>query len=135
MGIGTFLPIKTAHVENHKMANEYYQISQSTANLVNQALQEQRRVIAVGTTSCRTLETMGKSGTLAAGAGWSDIFIYPGFVFHIVCGLLTNFHLPKSTPLLLVSAFASQDMILAAYQEAILQKYRFYSYGDSLLIL
>ena len=119
------------------MHAEYYEISQETADLVNAAKSEGRRVIAVGTTSCRTLETVGRDhgGRLAATSGWTDIFIYPGYTFSIIDGMLTNFHLPKSTLVMLVSALAGKEHILHAYQTAVKEEYRFFSFGDAMLIL
>ena len=117
------------------MKEEFYSISRESAEKLNQALKDGRRIIAVGTTACRTLESAGKSGKIAEGSGWTDIFIYPGFEFKIVRGLITNFHLPKSTPLLLVSSLAGKDLIFEAYKKAIEEKFRFYSYGDAMIIL
>lgn len=135
VGITTFLPIRSDDVEQHVMGNEFYHIPLATAEQVNRAKAEGRRVIAVGTTSCRTLETAGKTGTIVPGDGWSQLFIYPGFTFHIVDALITNFHLPQSTLLLLVSALAGKELILRAYAEAVAQKYRFFSYGDAMMIV
>lgn len=119
------------------MHAEYYEISQETADVVNAAKEEGRRVIAVGTTSCRTLETVGSAhgGRLAATSGWTDIFIYPGYSFSIIDGMLTNFHLPKSTLVMLVSALAGKENILNAYKSAVEQEYRFFSFGDAMLII
>ncbi|UFJ39020.1 tRNA preQ1(34) S-adenosylmethionine ribosyltransferase-isomerase QueA [Brevibacillus humidisoli] len=136
VGLGTFRPVSADQVEEHTMHAEYFEISEETAEVVNHAKAAGRRVIAVGTTSCRTLETVGQQsgGRLAAGSGWTDIFIYPGYRFHIIDGLLTNFHLPKSTLVMLVSALAGREHVLNAYQEAIKQQYRFFSFGDAMLI-
>ncbi|MCM3080101.1 MULTISPECIES: tRNA preQ1(34) S-adenosylmethionine ribosyltransferase-isomerase QueA [Brevibacillus] len=137
VGLGTFRPVAADTVEEHVMHAEYYEISQETADLVNAAKEEGRRVIAVGTTSCRTLETVGRDhgGRLAATSGWTDIFIYPGYTFSIIDGMLTNFHLPKSTLVMLVSALAGKEHILHAYNTAVKEEYRFFSFGDAMLIL
>lgn len=137
VGLGTFRPVAADTVEEHVMHAEYYEISQETADLVNAAKAQGRRVIAVGTTSCRTLETVGRDhgGRLAATSGWTDIFIYPGYAFSIIDGMLTNFHLPKSTLVMLVSALAGKDHILHAYRTAVKEEYRFFSFGDAMLIL
>ncbi len=136
VGLGTFRPVKVDDVETHHMHSEYYEITENTANTVNETKKNGGRVICVGTTSCRTLETAAdEHGALHAGRGWTDIFIYPGYRFKIMDGLITNFHLPESTLLMLVSAFAGKDHILAAYEEAIRKKYRFFSFGDAMLIL
>lgn len=137
VGLGTFRPVSADRVEEHVMHAEYYEISQETADVVNAAKEEGRRVIAVGTTSCRTLETVGSAhgGRLAATSGWTDIFIYPGYHFSIIDGMLTNFHLPKSTLVMLVSALAGKENILNAYKSAVEQEYRFFSFGDAMLII
>lgn len=137
VGLGTFRPVSADRVEEHVMHAEYYEISQETADVVNAAKEEGRRVIAVGTTSCRTLETVGSAhgGRLAASSGWTDIFIYPGYHFSIIDGMLTNFHLPKSTLVMLVSALAGKENILNAYKSAVEQEYRFFSFGDAMLII
>ncbi|WP_202080192.1 tRNA preQ1(34) S-adenosylmethionine ribosyltransferase-isomerase QueA [Caldalkalibacillus salinus] len=137
VGLGTFRPVAVEDVENHKMHAEYYQLEQEAADELNQAKAEGRRIIAVGTTSARTLETVIRQGNghFIKTSGWTDIFIYPGFEFQAITGLLTNFHLPKSTLLMLVSALASRDYIMKAYREAIEQRYRFFSFGDAMLIL
>lgn len=137
VGLGTFRPVSADRVEEHVMHAEYYEISQETADVVNAAKEEGRRVIAVGTTSCRTLETVGSAhgGRLAATSGWTDIFIYPGYSFSIIDGMLTNFHLPKSTLVMLVSALAGKENILNAYKSAVEQEYRFFSFGDAMLII
>ena len=134
VGLGTFRPVKTQRIEDHPMHKEYYEISEEAAQAVNRAKAEGRRVVAVGTTPLRTLESMAAEGKLRAGRGWTDLFIYPGYAFQIVDGLLTNFHLPKSSLLMLVSALAGRERVLAAYQEAIAEKYRFFSFGDAMLI-
>lgn len=135
VGAATFSPVRSSEVEKHAMGREKYVVSQRTAEMVNQAKRDKRRVVAVGTTSCRTLETAGRDGELVAGEGWSDLFVYPGFQFRQVDALITNFHLPESTLILLVSALAGRELILAAYHEAIREKYRFYSYGDAMIIV
>ncbi|WP_421616851.1 tRNA preQ1(34) S-adenosylmethionine ribosyltransferase-isomerase QueA [Brevibacillus sp. TJ4] len=137
VGLGTFRPVSADTVEEHVMHAEYYEIPERTAELVNRAKAEGRRVLAVGTTSCRTLETVGSAhgGKLVATNGWTDIFIYPGYTFSIIDGLLTNFHLPKSTLMMLVSALAGRDAIMRAYKSAVEEEYRFFSFGDAMLIL
>ena len=136
VGIGTFLPIRTERAEEHLLRPERFDISPSTAKLLNTALQENRRVVAVGTTTTRTLEYMMREyGEIRPGAGRTDLYILPGFQFRITGALLTNFHLPKSTLLMLVSAFAGRDAIRVAYKRAIEERYRFYSYGDCMLLL
>ncbi len=135
VGLGTFRPVAVNDINNHKMHSEYYHLDAATASLLNQAKEEQRRIIAVGTTSTRTLETiMQKYNSFQADSGWTDIFIYPGYQFKAIDGLITNFHLPKSTLIMLVSAFSSKSIILHAYEEAIKEKYRFFSFGDSMFI-
>ncbi|GGF94617.1 S-adenosylmethionine:tRNA ribosyltransferase-isomerase [Paenibacillus albidus] len=137
VGLGTFRPMSVDKVEEHVMHAEYYVLSQETADVLNAAKQKGGRIIAVGTTSCRTLETVGRQcqgGPLTAGSGWTDIFIYPGYTFQVVNALITNFHLPKSTLVMLVSALAGREHILNAYEEAIRQKYRFFSFGDAMFI-
>jgi S-adenosylmethionine:tRNA ribosyltransferase-isomerase len=136
VGYGTFLPVRVSDIRNHKMHTEWYTISPKTAASVNSARKKGRRIIAVGTTSVRTLEYhSGSNGKLTAGSGHCDLFIYPGYQFKIIDGLLTNFHLPRSTLLMLVAALAGRRSILAAYQAAIKAKYRFFSYGDAMLII
>jgi S-adenosylmethionine:tRNA ribosyltransferase-isomerase len=137
VGYGTFQPVRVADVEGHQVEAESYEVSEDSAKALNRALDDDRRVIAVGTTTTRTLEAVGLAhgGRLAAGAGTTDLFIFPGFAFRIVRGLMTNFHLPRSSLLMLVSAFAGRERALAAYAEAIGCGYRFYSYGDAMLIL
>ncbi|NUM36510.1 MAG: tRNA preQ1(34) S-adenosylmethionine ribosyltransferase-isomerase QueA [Candidatus Brocadiae bacterium] len=134
VGTGTFLPVKCDEIEQHQMHTESYQMAEETAIKINLALKEKRRILATGTTSCRTLETSGKSGQIVPGSGNTNLFIYPGYEYKIVSGLITNFHLPKSTLLLLVSAFAGKDLIFRAYQDAIQKQYRFFSYGDAMFI-
>jgi S-adenosylmethionine:tRNA ribosyltransferase-isomerase len=135
VGAGTFLPVRVENVADHKMHSEWYEIPQITVDKIIQCNQIDRKVIAVGTTSLRALEGSAlKHGKLTAGVGETNIFITPGFQFKVVDRLLTNFHLPKSTLLMLVSAFAGVDNIRRAYGEAIAQRYRFFSYGDAMLI-
>ncbi|MBY0376102.1 MAG: S-adenosylmethionine:tRNA ribosyltransferase-isomerase, partial [Bryobacteraceae bacterium] len=132
VGLGTFEPLHTDVVEEAKLHSEFYAVSADTARAVNEA----DRVIAVGTTSVRTLETVGRArGALHESSGDTEIYIYPGFEFKVVDAMLTNFHLPQSSLMLLVSAFANKDLILAAYRHAVEQRYRFFSYGDCMLIL
>ncbi len=137
VGLGTFQPVRTERVEEHKMEAERYEISESAAAAINRAREEGRRIVAVGTTSVRTLEYVAREhgGRIVAGRGEADLFIFPGFQFQVVRTLLTNFHLPKSTLLMLVCAFAGRELILRAYQHAIAEHYRFYSYGDCMLIV
>lgn len=135
VGLGTFRPVKVEDVKAHKMHSEYYQMNEETASLLNKAKREKRRIISVGTTSVRTLETIQNLyNEFRACSGWTDIFIYPGYIFKAIDGLITNFHLPKSTLIMLVSAFAGKDLTLKAYQEAISKEYRFFSFGDSMFI-
>lgn len=136
VGLGTFLPVRVDNILQHKMHAELYSIPVATAEAVNLARKEGRRIFALGTTSARALETAATTdGRLRSGAGDSEIFIYPGYRFKIVDALITNFHLPKSTLLMLVSAFAGRDFILSAYRQAIVERFRFFSYGDCMLIL
>lgn len=136
VGLGTFQPVHVEKIEEHRMHGELFTISVEAAAQINHALEEKRRVIAVGTTTVRTLEyaALQGGGRIAAGSGDADIFIYPGFQFRVVGALLTNFHLPKSTLLMLVSAFAGRENILRAYEHAVREKYRFFSYGDCMWI-
>lgn len=134
VGLGTFRPVEEENIEDHEMHSEFYSITKEAANTINQAKAEGRRIIAVGTTSIRTLESAGTAGTLQAGSGWTNIFIYPGFTFHIVNALVTNFHLPESTLLMLISAMSTREKILKAYETAVKEKYRFFSFGDAMFI-
>lgn len=135
VGLGTFRPVKVDNVENHHMHTEYYVVEEDQAELINQTKKNGKRVIAVGTTSCRTLESAtGEDGILSAKSGWTDIFIYPGYKFKMMDGLITNFHLPESTLLMLVSAFAGKEKIMHAYEEAVKERYRFFSFGDAMFI-
>ena len=140
VGLGTFRPVKADKIEEHHMHSEYYIVSEETAELVNRTRESGHRVICVGTTSCRTLESAavpdGEGGyKLAATSGWTQIFIYPGYTFKLMQGLITNFHLPESTFVMLVSAFAGREHVLAAYEEAVKERYRFFSFGDAMLIV
>ena len=136
VGLGTFRPVKVEHVQDHHMHSEFYVVEESEAKKVNDTKEAGGRVICVGTTSCRTVESAAdENGRLKAGTGWTDIFSYPGYQFKILDGLITNFHLPESTLVMLVSALAGREHILAAYEEAIRERYRFFSFGDAMLIL
>lgn len=135
VGLGTFRPVQAEEISDHEMHSEYYDISPQAAQCINKAKEEGRRVIAVGTTSTRTLESVAQNGRLKSGDGWTQIFIYPGYQFQILDGLITNFHLPKSTLVMLVSALAGKENVLHAYHEAIAEKYRFFSFGDAMLII
>ena len=136
VGLGTFRPVKVENILDHHMHSEYFVIEESEAEKINRAKESGHRVISVGTTSCRTLESAAsEDGKIKAGSGWTDIFIYPGYKFKLIDGLITNFHLPESTLLMLVSAFAGKDNIMAAYEEAVKEKYRFFSFGDAMLLL
>ncbi|WP_114603212.1 tRNA preQ1(34) S-adenosylmethionine ribosyltransferase-isomerase QueA [Staphylococcus sp. EZ-P03] len=136
VGLGTFRPVSVENIDDHKMHSEYYQMSQATADLLNETKAQGKRIISVGTTSTRTLETIRRDhDQFVAKSGWTDIFIYPGFEFKAIDGLITNFHLPKSTLVMLVSAFSSKQYILNAYQTAVEMKYRFFSFGDAMLII
>lgn len=136
VGLGTFRPVTVEKIEDHQMHAEYFELAESEADKINRTKAAGGRVIAVGTTSIRTLESIAKkNGKLCAANGWTDLFIYPGFSFQVADGLLTNFHLPQSTLLMLVSAFSKREYVLAAYEEAIKEKYRFFSFGDAMLII
>lgn len=136
VGLGTFRPVKVENIEQHKMHSEYFEISPAAAGAINRSKKAGGRVIAVGTTTTRTLETVaGENGLVSPSSGWTDIFIYPGYRFKVVDLLITNFHLPKSTLLMLVSAFAGREKILEAYRRAVQHKYRFFSFGDAMLIM
>ncbi|XZL27198.1 tRNA preQ1(34) S-adenosylmethionine ribosyltransferase-isomerase QueA [Clostridium perfringens] len=135
VGLGTFRPVKVDDVNNHVMHSEYYHLDKENAELINKTKEAGNRVIAVGTTSSRTLETIGdENGRVREQSGWTDIFIYPGYKFKIVDNLITNFHLPESTLIMLVSSLAGQDNIMNAYNTAVKEKYRFFSFGDSMFI-
>lgn len=135
VGLGTFRPVNEDEITDHKMHSEFYTLSEETAEILNEAKKEGRRIIAVGTTSIRTLEAVyQKNGKICADSGWTDIFIYPGFEFKVVDAIITNFHLPKSTLIMLIAAFTSKDIILNAYNDAVSKKYRFFSFGDCMFI-
>lgn len=135
VGLGTFRPVKVEDVTQHHMHSEFYVVEEDQAKLINDTKAAGGRVIAVGTTSCRTLESAtGEDGILKAGSGWTEIFIYPGYRFKMIDGLITNFHLPESTLLMLVSALAGKEHIMAAYEEAVRERYRFFSFGDAMMI-
>lgn len=135
VGLGTFRPVKVENILEHHMHSEYYQIDKEAADKINRAKKNGGRIICVGTTSCRTLESAAdENGIIKECSGWTEIFIYPGYRFKILDGLITNFHLPESTLLMLVSALAGREKILAAYQEAVKEKYRFFSFGDAMYI-
>lgn len=137
VGLGTFRPVTAERVEEHKMHAEFYQLSEGTAALLNSVKEKGGRIVAVGTTSTRTLETIASNngGTFEPDAGWTDIFIYPGYSFQAINGMVTNFHLPKSSLMMLVSALAGREFIMEAYRQAIESRYRFFSFGDAMLIL
>ena len=135
VGLGTFRPVKEEEITDHAMHSEYCVIPQETADLINETKRNGGRVICVGTTSCRTVESQAaEDGTMRASAGWTDIFIYPGYRFKVMDALVTNFHLPESTLIMLVSALAGREHVLSAYREAVAQRYRFFSFGDAMLI-
>ena len=135
VGLGTFRPVSAEDIEDHEMHSEYYVVTEETANIINKARRDGKRIIAVGTTSVRTLESAtGDDGVLKAGHGWTNIFIYPGYTYKMVDALITNFHLPQSTLLMLISALAGREHCLAAYKEAVKEKYRFFSFGDAMFI-
>lgn len=138
VGIGTFRPVSVDNISEHKMHSEWWELNQKTVDIINNAKMNGNRIVSVGTTSARLLEhaaTDQKSNLLKSGSGWADIFIYPGYEFKIVDALLTNFHLPKSTLLMLISAFYDKEAIFQAYEEAIKSEYRFYSFGDAMFIV
>lgn len=135
VGLGTFRPVKVENILEHHMHSEFYNIEEEEAAKINLAKKKGNKIIAVGTTSCRTLESAAdENGQMHAGSGWTEIFIYPGYVFKVVDGLITNFHLPQSTLLMLVSALAGKDHILKAYENAVKNQYRFFSFGDAMFI-
>ena len=135
VGLGTFRPVKVDDVENHHMHSEFYMIDETAAEKINRAKENGKRVICVGTTSCRTIESAAdENGRLKACSGWTDIFIYPGYQFKILDALITNFHLPESTLVMLVSALAGREHVLAAYEEAVKERYRFFSFGGAMFI-
>lgn len=135
VGLGTFRPVKVDDVEKHHMHSEFYVVEEDQAELINETRKNGGRIISVGTTSCRTLESAAdENGNLQAKSGWTEIFIYPGYQFKIIDGLITNFHLPESTLLMLVSALAGKENIMKAYEEAVKERYRFFSFGDAMFI-
>lgn len=135
VGLGTFRPVKVDNVKNHKMHSEFYQLSKETADLINETKKNNKRIISTGTTTTRTLESVyKKNGKIKEDSGWTDIFIYPGFEFNVIDCQITNFHLPKSTLIMLVSALASKEIILDAYKNAVDKKYRFFSFGDAMFL-
>ena len=139
VGLGTFRPVKVDDVEHHHMHSEFYMISQETADVINRTHEKGHRVICVGTTSCRTIESAAeidesRRWILREKSGWTEIFIYPGYTFKLMDGLITNFHLPESTLIMLVSAFAGREHVLHAYEEAVRERYRFFSFGDAMII-
>ena len=134
VGLGTFRPVKVEDITSHRMHSEYYSIGKQACDLINAARNSGKKVTAVGTTSCRVLETVGGKGELVPCEGWTDIFIYPGYQFKIVDRLITNFHLPESTLIMLVSSLAGKESIMNAYHVAVEEKYRFFSFGDAMLI-
>ena len=136
VGLGTFRPVKVDDVESHHMHSEFYIVEEDQAKLINDTKKAGKRVISVGTTSCRTLESAtGEDGILKAGSGWTEIFIYPGYHFKMIDALITNFHLPESTLLMLVSALAGKENIMHAYETAVQERYRFFSFGDAMIII
>lgn len=136
VGLGTFKPVKADHIKDHVMHKEYFQLSPETAMMINEAKKDGRRVVAVGTTAIRTIEAVASmfDGQVKPYAGWTDIFIYPGYEFQVIDACITNFHLPKSTLIMLMAAFAGKEFIFKAYEEAIQNNYRFYSYGDCMFV-
>lgn len=136
VGLGTFRPVKVEDVTDHHMHSEFYIVEPEQAELINRVKKEGGKIVAVGTTSCRTLESAtDENGILKAGSGWTDIFIYPSYPFKMIDRLITNFHLPESTLMMLVSALAGKDKIMAAYEEAVKERYRFFSFGDAMFIM
>ena len=135
VGLGTFRPVKVDEITEHHMHSEFYQIDEEAAAKINRAKENGKRVICVGTTSCRTVESAAdEKGSLRALNGWTDIFIYPGYEFKVLDCLITNFHLPESTLIMLVSALAGREKVMEAYEEAVREKYRFFSFGDAMFI-
>ena len=136
VGLGTFRPVKEDEIENHEMHSEFCIIPKETADVINETKANGGRVVAVGTTSCRTLESFSNDdGTITPQSGWTDIFIYPGYKFKCIDALITNFHLPESTLIMLVSALAGRENVLNAYKTAVDEKYRFFSFGDAMIII
>ncbi|MDW7675015.1 MAG: tRNA preQ1(34) S-adenosylmethionine ribosyltransferase-isomerase QueA [Bacillota bacterium] len=135
VGLGTFRPVKAENIEEHEMHAEFFQVTPQAASIINEAKAKGGRIIAVGTTSVRALESAANNGQVTATEGWTDIFIYPGYNFNIIDGMITNFHLPKSTLLMLISALTNREMVMKAYEEATRNEYRFFSFGDAMLII
>ena len=134
VGLGTFRPVKADNIKDHKMHSEFYVMPQETAELIKKTKESGKRVISVGTTATRVMETVGAKGEIKADSGWTDIFIYPGKEFRVIDALITNFHLPESTLIMLVSALAGRDNVLNAYNEAVKERYRFFSFGDAMFV-
>ena len=135
VGLGTFRPVKVENILEHHMHSEFYMVDEEAAEIINETKKNGGRVICVGTTSCRTIESASsEDGTIKAGSGWTEIFIYPGYKFKMLDALITNFHLPESTLLMLISALAGRDNVMAAYEEAVKERYRFFSFGDAMFI-
>ena len=134
VGQGTFRPVTEENIEDHPMHREFYSVTPEAAAAINRAKAEGRRIVAVGTTAVRTLESAGATGEVKAGSSWTQIYIYPGFQWHIVDALVTNFHLPQSTLLMLVSSLSSREVMLRTYAEAVKREYRFFSFGDAMFI-
>jgi len=135
VGLGTFRPVKAENIHDHEMHSEFCMISEETADVINRTKANGGRVICVGTTSCRTIESFARpDGTMQASSGWTNIFIYPGYRFKVLDALVTNFHLPQSTLIMLVSALAGREKVMAAYEEAVKERYRFFSFGDAMFI-
>lgn len=135
VGLGTFRPVKAEKIQEHRMHSEFYIVDETAVDIINKTKERGDKIIAVGTTSCRTLESIAdKDGKVKPGSGWTDIFIYPGFGFRVIDGLITNFHLPKSTLIMLVSAFVGREKTLKAYDTAVKERYRFFSFGDAMFI-
>ena len=136
VGLGTFRPVKAEDILDHEMHSEYYVVEEDQAAIMNEVKQSGGRIFAVGTTSTRTLESVtDENGIIQAKSGWTNIFIYPGYTFHAVDCLITNFHLPESTLIMLVSAMAGKELVLETYREAVQKQYRFFSFGDAMLII
>ena len=136
VGLGTFRPVKVDDVNNHHMHTEWYEVNAEAADIINETKKNGGRVVCVGTTSCRTIESVAdETGRITAKTGETDIFIYPGYKFKVMDGLITNFHLPESTLVMLVSAFAGKENVLAAYEIAVKEKYRFFSFGDAMILI
>ena len=134
IGLGTFRPVRIENIAEHVMHREFYSVPPETVERIQETKRRGGRIIAVGTTAVRTLESAAATGQLVAGSGWSELFIYPGYEFRVIDALITNFHLPQSTLLMLVSAFAGRENVLAAYGEAVREQYRFFSFGDAMFI-